>query len=111
MENGKADGIGHPIAYRTPDTHDQTPPPSNQQSATRNCSVKRCKNSYHPITAAECASNIVRRRSNAIKRIEHLCSILETMLNYVRHSLRCFRSPSKLSMYRGQENTPDGLPP
>ena len=47
MENGKTDGIGH-IAYRTPDTHDQTPPPSNQQSATRNCSVKRCKNSLAP---------------------------------------------------------------
>jgi hypothetical protein len=65
----------------------------------------------HPMTAAECASNIVRRRSNARKRFEHPCSVLETTLNYVRHSLRCFRSPSKISMYRGQENMPDGPPP
>ena len=59
----------------------------------------------HPTLATECASNIVRRRSDTVKP-----SALKTMRNSGMHSLRCFRYFLNLSMYRGRENAPDAPP-
>ena len=59
----------------------------------------------HPITVVECASNIMRKRSDARKgSSEHPGSVLETISNYVRHSLRCSDPLKDLSVQRPSEH-------